>query len=50
MRAQLLFFDVFSKKDPHMKKERYEEETVSLNTKYKKKFDYKKLRLTDDYQ
>ena len=31
-------------------KERYEEEKNGLNTKDRKKFEYKKLWLTDDYQ
>ena len=31
-------------------KERYEEEKNDLNAKDRKKFDYEKLRLTDDYQ
>ena len=30
--------------------DKYNEEINSLNTKNRKKFDYKKLRLTDDYQ
>ena len=30
-------------------KEKYEEETGALNKKYIEKFDYTKLRLTDDY-
>ena len=31
-------------------KEKYSEEINNLNTKDRKKFDYKKLRLTDDYK
>ena len=31
-------------------KEKHSEEINNLNTKDRKKFDYKKLRLTDDYK
>ena len=31
-------------------KDKYNEEKNNLNTKDRKNFDYKKLRLTDDYQ
>ena len=43
--AEVLFNDLY-----YIYKDKYNEEKNNLNTKNKKKFDYKKLRLTDDYQ
>ena len=40
-----LFNDLY-----YIYKDKYNEEINSLDTKNRKKFDYKKLRLTDDYQ